>query len=80
VIARLELESGESVPVYACVFGAVLELNRGLTPQVLAQDPLLDGHLAIILPSGTFPPRKESQHEKEEDQEATQPAKEAKIE
>jgi hypothetical protein len=80
VIAKLELESGESVPIYACVWGAVLELNRELTPQVLAQDPLLDGHLAIILPSGTFPPRKEAQHENEQDQEATQPAKEAKIE
>jgi hypothetical protein len=41
VIAKLEMKSDESVPVYACVWGAVLELNHDLTPQVLAQDPLL---------------------------------------
>mmetsp|Transcript_5789 Transcript_5789/g.11315 ORF Transcript_5789/g.11315 Transcript_5789/m.11315 type:complete len:271 (-) Transcript_5789:1843-2655(-) len=45
------------IPLRACVWGTILELNSGaLTPQVLLDDPLLDGFIAIILPSGRFPP------------------------
>eukprot|EP00536_Pseudo-nitzschia_multiseries_P000360 jgi/Psemu1/321556/estExt_fgenesh1_pg.C_50013 len=45
------------VPIRACVWGTILELNStALTPQVLLNDPLLDGYIAIILPSGRFPP------------------------
>mmetsp|Transcript_7712 Transcript_7712/g.19201 ORF Transcript_7712/g.19201 Transcript_7712/m.19201 type:complete len:256 (+) Transcript_7712:177-944(+) len=45
------------VPLRACVWGTILELNTSaLTPQVLLNDPLLDGYIAIILPSGRFPP------------------------
>jgi hypothetical protein len=58
VIAILELETGESLPVYACCFGLVLEINHQLTPEILKRDPVLDGYLAVILPSGTFPPPK----------------------
>lgn len=57
IIARLKLESGETLPLYACVWGTVLELNHSLTADVLFDDPLLDGYLAVILPSGIFPPR-----------------------
>jgi hypothetical protein len=35
--------------------------NRNeLTAKVLLDDPLLDGHIAIILPSGNFPPERKS--------------------
>jgi hypothetical protein len=44
------------VPLYACVWGTILELNHRLTPELLRDDPLLDGYLAVILPSGRFPP------------------------
>lgn len=44
------------IPVYSCVWGTILELNHSITPEILADDPLLDGYLAIILPSGDFPP------------------------
>ena len=56
-IAELQLESGETIALKACVFGTIIELNKNLTPDVLKDDPLLDGFLAIILPSGSFPPR-----------------------
>ena len=55
-LVELELESGDKVALKACVFGTVIELNKNLTPDVLKHDPLLDGFLAIILPSGDFPP------------------------
>ena len=44
------------INLYACVWGSILELNRSISPNVLANDPLLDGYLAIILPTGSFPP------------------------
>ena len=59
VIAELKVQSGETVPLYACVFGNILELNHSLTAEVLKDDPLLDGYLAVILPSGDFPPKQE---------------------
>lgn len=46
----------KKVPVYAGVWGHVLELNDRLTPELLTKDPLLDGYLAVILPTGRFPP------------------------
>jgi len=46
------------IPLRACVWGTILELNNtALTPDVLLEDPLLDGFIAIILPTGRFPPR-----------------------
>jgi len=45
------------IPLRACVWGTILELNStALTPDVLLRDPLLDGFIAIILPTGKFPP------------------------
>lgn len=46
-----------TIPLCACVWGTILELNStALTPDVLLEDPLLDGFIAIILPTGKFPP------------------------
>jgi len=46
-----------TIPLHACVWGTIIELNRDtLTPKLLLDDPLLDGYIAIILPSGKFPP------------------------
>jgi len=40
----------------AAVFGSVLELNRNLTVELWRRDPLFKGYLAVILPTGPFPP------------------------
>lgn len=65
IIAKLKLESGETLPLYACVWGTILEVNTALTVDILFDDPLLDGYLAVILPSGNFPPRnRDSESEK----------------
>ena len=61
VIANLKIkdDSGENftvLPIYACVWGELLELNHNLTPNVLRKDPMLDGYVAVILPTGPFPP------------------------
>jgi hypothetical protein len=59
-----EIQEKETIiiPLYACVWGTIIELNNRneLTPKVLLDDPLLDGHIAIILPSGKFPPERNS--------------------
>ena len=59
-----EIQEKETIiiPLYACVWGTIMELNNRneLTPKVLLDDPLLDGHIAIILPSGKFPPERNS--------------------
>lgn len=41
-----------------CVWGSVLELNHrhNRTVDMLKTDPLLKGYLAVILPTGPFPP------------------------
>jgi hypothetical protein len=57
IIAKLKLESGDTLPLYACVWGTILEVNNSLTVDILFDDALLDGYLAVILPSGNFPPR-----------------------
>jgi hypothetical protein len=38
------------------VWGTVLEVNANLSPELLRRDPALDGFLAIVLPTGPFPP------------------------
>ena len=58
VLANLQLKSGEIIPVHSCVWGTILEVNSALSVDLLLDDPLLDGHLAVILPSGEFPPIK----------------------
>lgn len=56
-LAQLEMENGETQLIPAGVWGIVLELNPHLTPDLLRDDPLLDGYIAVILPVGSFPPR-----------------------
>ena len=47
-----------TIPFYACVWGTIVELNPEILvrPNLLLDDPLMDGHLAIIHPAGMFPP------------------------
>lgn len=56
VLARLTLENGDKELIRAGVWGTILELNKEVTPTLLKNDPLLDGYLAVILPSGSYPP------------------------
>jgi hypothetical protein len=49
-------ENGTTIQIPAGVWGTVLELNTNVTPELLKKDPLLDGYLAIIMPTGPFPP------------------------
>ena len=65
-IAELHLQDGTVIPLLACVFGTILELNQSLTPEILQDDPLLDGFLAVILPSGDYPPREEEMKQVDE--------------
>ena len=46
-----------SLPIYAGVWGSLLELHTSLTPEQLTHDPLLNGYVAVILPTGPFPPK-----------------------
>ncbi|KAI2504675.1 hypothetical protein MHU86_9785 [Fragilaria crotonensis] len=58
VMANLTLEDGTVLPVYAGVWGTVVEINDNMCPELLQRDPLLDGYFAIIQPvTGGFPPR-----------------------
>lgn len=57
VLARLTLEDGSVELIRAGVWGTILELNHGVNATLLREDPLLDGYLAVILPTGPFPPR-----------------------
>lgn len=45
------------LPIYAGVWGSLLELHTSVTSAQLTQDPLLDGYVAVILPTGPFPPK-----------------------
>ena len=65
-----------TVPLRCCVWGSVLEVNPNLSPQLLQKDPLLDGYLAVILPSGRFPPAppNEEEEKQEETEVSEQPA------
>ena len=63
IIANLKVIDNDTtttttIPIYACVWGEVIELNHKLTssPDILQKDPLIDGYVAIILPTGKFPP------------------------
>mmetsp|Transcript_14736 Transcript_14736/g.32118 ORF Transcript_14736/g.32118 Transcript_14736/m.32118 type:complete len:253 (-) Transcript_14736:845-1603(-) len=66
-LATVKLNNGKAVELCACVWGSILEINPRITPELLANDPLLDGYLAVILPTGPFPPppTKESKEESE---------------
>ena len=63
IIANLKVIDNDTattttIPIYACVWGEVIELNHKLTSSldILQKDPLIDGYVAIILPTGKFPP------------------------
>lgn len=47
----------KEIQLRCCVWGSVIEINPNLSPSLLQEDPLLDGYLTVILPSGPFPPR-----------------------
>jgi len=65
ILANLHLKSGDRLPIYSCVWGTILEVNTGLSVDRLLDDPLLDGYLAVILPSGEFPPRRNTDRRNE---------------
>lgn len=54
-LATIQLDDGE-ISLRCCVWGSLLEINPNLTPARMQEDPLLDGYVAVILPSGPFPP------------------------
>jgi hypothetical protein len=60
--------STTTIPILSCVWGAVVEINPQLTanPGLLAKDPLLDGYLAVVLPTGPFPPQALADQKEEE--------------
>lgn len=64
-IARLHLADNNKsvVSLYACVWGTLLEVNTTLTPERLQKDPLMEGYLAVILPTGPFPPKKKDSND-----------------
>lgn len=64
-LALLTKQNGETLQIPAGVWGTVLELNSNVTAQLLKDDPLLDGYLAVIMPTGVFPPKKSQQDEGE---------------
>jgi hypothetical protein len=51
-----EKRSEETAHVLCGVWGTVLEVNPNLAPELLCSDPALNGYLAIVLPTGPFPP------------------------
>lgn len=75
VLAELKVGSGEAIPIFACVWGTILELNKSLTVDTLCEDSVLDGYVAVILPSGPFPPKEnmdiESHHAEEKGNQRT---------
>jgi hypothetical protein len=56
----------DDVSLKCCVWGTILEVNDKLSSKLLSTDPLLDGYLAVILPTGPFPPKNQMPAVKEE--------------
>jgi hypothetical protein len=62
------------IPLYSCVWGSIMEINpklllpadKGQNSNLLATDPLLDGYLAAILPTGPFPPAQQNNDKQQE--------------
>jgi hypothetical protein len=48
--------SGTVMTVPAGIWGLLLEVNPNMSVQLLERDALLDGYVAVILPTGIFPP------------------------
>mgnify|MGYP005848070551 CR=1 FL=1 len=57
VLAKVHLQDGSSIPIYAFCWGSIMELNTKVTPKQIQEDPLIQGYLAVLLPTGPFPPR-----------------------
>jgi hypothetical protein len=55
-LLTVEKSDGTFVNLPCCVFGRVLELNNLVSPDLLFNDALLKGYLAVISPQGRFPP------------------------
>uniref|UniRef100_A0A7S4KCT9 Protein Abitram n=1 Tax=Odontella aurita TaxID=265563 RepID=A0A7S4KCT9_9STRA len=58
-LAIVKLSDGRKFEFHCCVLGTILEVNRrlleGTGGNLLVTDPLLDGFLCVILPTGPFP-------------------------
>jgi hypothetical protein len=46
----------QHLDVLCGVWGTVIEVNANLSPELVRRDSALDGFLAIVLPTGPFPP------------------------
>ena len=55
-LATIVLKDGKEVHMRCCAWGSIIEINPNISPELVREDPLLDGYLAVILPSGPFPP------------------------
>jgi len=69
ILAHMTCENGTTIQIPAGVWGTILELNTNVTPELLKKDPLLDGYLAIIVPTGPFPPPLVHQNQQNESDE-----------
>jgi hypothetical protein len=56
VLCTLLSETGEKEELPCAVWGTLLEINPRLSVNLLRDDPLLSGYLAVVLPTGPFPP------------------------
>ena len=58
-VAIVEFTNGTKMEVKSCVLGSVMEVNKNLqeNPSLLVTDPLLDGYIAVVMPSGLYPPK-----------------------
>ena len=53
-----------TISLPCAVWGSVLEVNPRLSVDLVQQDPLFAGYLAVILPTGPFPPRRDDADDK----------------
>jgi hypothetical protein len=66
ILAKLTLTDSDDgrpeddieIPICAGVWGTIVEVNENLNSKVVLEDPLLDGYIAVILPTGNFPLKK----------------------
>mmetsp|Transcript_18531 Transcript_18531/g.26176 ORF Transcript_18531/g.26176 Transcript_18531/m.26176 type:complete len:270 (+) Transcript_18531:37-846(+) len=66
VLAKIHFQKNKAAgKIYAGVWGNLVELNERLTPELLKSDPLLEGYIAIVLPTGPFPPPPTDEQSKE---------------
>lgn len=70
LLCRVHVEDGDPIELPCGVWGTLIEINPRLTVGLLQKDPLLTGYLAVVLPTGTFPPRNEDSVLSQQDSEA----------